>query len=73
MNSQQMTLPSLSKIWSSGYTTRRLAVGKDRSSDKPEFEVRAPDEKLLGYASTSTGVARLVVCHQIAELKKGAR
>ena len=67
-----MNLPSLSEIWAAGYKTRRLAVGKDRKGQRPDFEVTSPTGELLGHASSSTGVARLVVCHQRTTLKKGA-
>ncbi len=65
-------LPSLSQIWADGYKTRRLPVGKDCACTRPDFEVSAPGGTVLGYSSNSTGVARLVVCHQIAQLKKEA-
>jgi hypothetical protein len=60
-----MNLPSLSQIWADGYKTLRLPKGKDWPKDRPvDFEVRSPDDELLGYASTATAVAQLVTCHQ---------
>lgn len=55
---------SLREVWEAGYQTNRLSrPGPDMTDQRLTFAVVAPDQKTLGYASTTQEVIRLVRQH----------